>query len=1057
MSLDEAGALAAINADKRSRKLYADSGQLRVAGERVQAFMTQSLRSVGALVPDLLSYYELLYALVRATDSYPLDAEYKVRVLDGVCVLDCYGNALAPPSPEAQVLEPELAQAARGSQTEASALVLDGLDSESGAPLAALLEAYASGRVNKIACAAFAAAPPGLEAPWRLAALRGFYARSGDSRWLPPIDDFLALDRRLSGQAQAQAYRDLVLRAMANAGRMGFCPTQYLRRVILPLLRRSQDDLGAFASRVSLVADCFHGLSAEMGEEGDGSASNLFTLKTLIRPLVAPESRLFLPAYAKDPSMPSLEEVLFSVGRRWAALFRKAYPFTREILRFYAETFFERVARIETPREILSQSLRLLDHVDFLTSRLPNEGEYRRFRKGLHAKGLAILLRRAESSGQNSAYLRTLTKHFDSLEALIVKAEAEAGPREPEAGRPGRSPFSQADYHRYLRFFAAGSFSSPQDIDDYFALLAGLRSLRDADADEALRFALEHAKDPEERSQLIRFLKESPAFDELIYQAWRAKPAQEAEALLQALRSGLRRYLIDPDAELAVEGLGDPGEARIEAAYVKQLVRSAQLTKVKIDEILKSSLVDGQAPLPAALKVPACFRVREKALAREEETAPRNAHLDFLKSKLALVWEAEAERPDPEALGARARAALELALRLHAALDSSLRAVEAQIGALGSREGTDAKALAELGKKRRGLETQARALRRLAALAPALLGSDSQGRAGQGGDGATALVAAALALACDKSFSKRHGREIEALALALAAHEDADGECLGEIMAIDPGRGGLGFAEVQALRECCSTLVRRAVAEFFAGPFLTLPPALRNSLRALIASAAGSTGSLDETVAADLVYRRYASVASLHLFDAELRSLERLESGAAGYRDILLVGGKRRLDQFYGYVGELCIAQHVQEIQRRDFVPVRIVDETQGRLAGYIHFMVAKARLGQEEMRVALLAGIEPKSSWLAYVDELDFYLKARDAAIDWARALSCRALALTSNVVALSNASALAQVLRIDMEGKPVLEAEGPSFPQGYWNLAPFRLLWIDSALRERVRPRGT
>lgn len=1027
MSRAEELARELIEGDKRAKRLFLDAGQLRAGGDRVQAFMLQATQSAGGLLPDLLSYFELLYALVKGTDRFPFDAEYLLSTPRGELILDAYGNAAGQVPAGADLLPgPE----APG-DGDAPGFMLDGLDSVEAEPISGLFRAFAEGRINKLCCRAFAEAPARLAGPWKLELLRSFYTASGSARWIPPVDDIAAAERRLAKLPDAQRFRDQALRAMADAGKMGFCPAQYLRRVLIPLLDASPGDYAAFERSSSAVADCFLSVCAEMGPDGDGSANNLFTLKALIAPLAALGSRLSLPGWRDDPAMPSMEEVLFSLGRRWAALFKKRHPFTRELLRSYADHFLAGIARIETPREVLRQGLRLLEHVEFVSGRALTDADFQRFRKPLHARGVRLLLARAERDARYANLLRVLQKHFDTVERLVLAAEAKAI-RERRA--PGRySPFSSPEYLSYLRFFAAGSFATPGDIEVFFDVLHGLRGAREGDTDDMVSIVLENAKDPAERADLIAFLKECPVFDRAVYAAWRGRSESGRSELVEGIRGRLRAYLEDPLASTAhpeLPGLDD----RLEIAFIKQLVRSAQLTKPRVEEILVSGAVRGDDPVPPELAQGKRFHVRERAPSGEEEGGGKNAHRDFLRARLALLKEAIDSATDADWWRPRAKALLAAAGERSAALAELSRQTEALIAQAPEGE------RAALERKRRGLEEQGAGFRAAASFLRSVAGPGEE-------PPEVPLKAAALALACDKTIAKARFPDAFLFLLALGLGEEAADALASEpfatIAEADPQAPFLGFALVAAMREASTTFVRQAVAGFFEGPFKAMPPSYQAQARAMVAAAAGSPEDNNDAMLADLAYRRYGAQAANHFLDRELDSLGGPSGGRAS-REILLVAGKRRLDQFYGFVGELCIAQHVQELRRRDFFPVRIVDLASGRLVGYVHLFVYQARIGLRQLKLAVLGGVEPKSSWLAYVDEVDFHCGVRRAAVEWARALGASMLCSATGAVAMSNCMQLSRAMQVDIEGKPLVEPEKPlSFPQGYWTLSPLAVLW--------------
>jgi hypothetical protein len=1022
MMMGEAEALGLIQGAGKTKKIYADAASLKAGGEELRAFMLAATRSVGGMPPDLVAYFELVSSLTRITDRFPRDAEYRVRTGDGVAVLDGAGRLVAvegadAPDRAAQEAEDEALSSLISSSRREGAAVLDGLDSVEPRPLSELFKAYAMGRINHLCVAAFAGAPSRMDEEWQLPRLRTFYALEGSPSWIPPIDDFAKIDAALGRSRDAPAFRAQILKAMADAGRTGFCPTQYLRHVIAPLLKRRRGALDAFKAESSLLADSFVSVCARMGPEGDGSASNLFTLKTLLRPLADPRSRLF--SGARDPASPRPDEVLAAICERWARLFREGRPFTRELLRTYGQLYLAGIARIETPRAILAESVRLLDHVAAVSARVADASDYRRFRKPLHAKGVAVLIARAERSERRGPLLRLIRAHFETVERML---EAEAS---------GAKPFASPAYLRYLRFFAAGSFHDPRDIEAFFSMLRNL-GRDDEDSDEIVAAVLSTASEPEERERLLSFLRECPVFDPRIYEAWKAQDGPSKAALVGRLGELLQEYLRDGRVSTSLREYGLDALV-VEAALIRELVRSSQLDRVKIDGYLSiSSSASGDA-VPKELQRPARFAVRERGAGeRPSGASPRR---DFLAAKARLAHECFESSCDEGRLQSLARSLAARAVEYGEGLGRAIRAAERQ---LAEAEGAEGELRASIERKIAGLVEQAAPSRHFAAAWQRLSGAEKA---------VTELaIALLIGLLGDKGFAKREAEAYMELLIALAL----DGEGIGRLAsspfreAADacPGEGDLRFEEVSALKELFSTTARQTISAWIGPGLARLAPASQAAVRALYGRCLGKAAAENDAVAADLAFRRYSAAASLQSFDAELASLSRAEKG--GTRNVLLVGAKRRMDQFYGYVGELCIAQHVQELKRRDFFPIRIVDETRSRLVGYVHLFIAHYSEGGEQRKAAVLGGIEPKSSWLAYIDEIDFYVKLKDAMIDYAEALGAGLLAMTSNPVAVSNCAGLARIAALDQRGKPLFEGDKPlSFPQGYWNLYPASVLW--------------
>ena len=122
------------------------------------------------------------------------------------------------------------------------------------------------------------------------------------------------------------------------------------------------------------------------------------------------------------------------------------------------------------------------------------------------------------------------------------------------------------------------------------------------------------------------------------------------------------------------------------------------------------------------------------------------------------------------------------------------------------------------------------------------------------------------------------------------------------------------------------------------------------------------------------------------------------------------------------------------------FRSVRIVDADNDRIEGYVHLMQIRARgIGP----VFLLAGIEPKMSYIDYIDARAFYAGVKAAVIEWARRAGVAKVLFSTNMMAHSNRPLLADVIAADLRNRPKIHIGVVAFPKDGYRVSPGHELW--------------
>ena len=210
--------------------------------------------------------------------------------------------------------------------------------------------------------------------------------------------------------------------------------------------------------------------------------------------------------------------------------------------------------------------------------------------------------------------------------------------------------------------------------------------------------------------------------------------------------------------------------------------------------------------------------------------------------------------------------------------------------------------------------------------------------------------------------------------------------------------------------------VRRQSDEAFLGLVSRLLPNNRRWKGILKNKQLTDSGRKDELV--NFIVQEYHRLCGLKQL---VKTLLKLKRPTDGYMTLDLVPSRRFLDTFFGYAGGTCVAGSYTEIQRRDFICVRIIDRKHGRWEGVIHLMLSRYK-GSDAL---VLLGTEPRLNVSNKVDCPAFWQEVKRWASGLARLLGCSHVLQTRNPTAFSNRPNLSFVIREDLRGRPVVSLD--------------------------------
>jgi len=154
----------------------------------------------------------------------------------------------------------------------------------------------------------------------------------------------------------------------------------------------------------------------------------------------------------------------------------------------------------------------------------------------------------------------------------------------------------------------------------------------------------------------------------------------------------------------------------------------------------------------------------------------------------------------------------------------------------------------------------------------------------------------------------------------------------------------------------------------------------------------------------------------------------------SGNCELMLIPSRCSLDMAFGHIGEVCIARHTTEVNRPDFIPIRIIDQSSNTWCGSIFTLVSTC----QDTPVLVVCGIEPSSKLISRIDPADFLKKTQSALADLAQELGCDALVQTVNSAAWSNRHELTSLISKSVLKKEPFELDRKlKFPTGRYDMS--------------------
>ena len=994
-----------LRKDPELRPVLPQILQLRIGRDAVVQFMNKAADVCQEVNDSVRTSCLLAFRICKETESFPAMEFELITALGERLVLSSRGviGSCRTTQTAVPAEQNEIADAPGFQEIEFS-----GLREVEFRGFAELLYSSHQCRLNDNCVQDFLGAPPEVSHRWEVDKLFQYYLDNGNDKWLAPVQDLAKVER---SHRHLNGHRRVILDFMADAGRLGFCPTQFLRRVLMPQLREN-GDLHAFEAAIQAFFSAVQYVQQILAQTGgDGSASNLFTLKYFVRNLACQKSKLYRKGFYDRRG--SMEEVFQALARSWGRAFAvrdELRSVKSHIVRTYLDSFLRTLIRIEMPYEIVVGIERAMDHLDKMSSLAATTlgGEV----SSLFPWSLQHVFEQMERTiGPGAQLLGLLQKHMEVMEQLM------------ETNRFGFV------YRGYLEMLSRGGFEEPQDIDFYFEVYqtVGYHRLESIERMNFLGRFIKEARDPDARRDLVSFLTDSPLMEGGLYLKWKYASPEKRTRMLDEVKGYLEYYLYRPSGRQFRFSF-DLDRVALERAAVLNLVRCSFMSKSAILTAL--TLQETNLPrLTRPFMESQRFEVRERPALTEADAAFKHRDIRFLSKKTRVVsglfaLHAGGSRPD-------------FRLPLIRAAVEHLKKLLARVKELTQR-------IEEPEKRERavkGVISQAsgvKAFLRFLRACRKFPMKDAR---------VTGLVVEAglIALSYDKAFHKKFADKIARLVLSHQWRvEDVLELSLPPYVHLEnlPDHvTAYRYEVLEGLDAVYTTLSQQYFVDTFVAASCHMTDGHAEAMGELMrAVGIPHLSQAPATVQAGFFHRIFTKYQGTHLLAVEKEHYRKACGASPGQtRQIALVPARREMDKFFGAVGENCTCGAPQEIRREAFIPVRIVDADRDRLEGYVHLLVTS--YGGE--RVLLVPGIEPKVSLIDHLDAPQFYEKTKDAIIAWAEKGGFTRVLIPTNPFAHSNRKALAALMLHDLDGRPVVDLGRISFPEDGYEVGTAVEIW--------------
>lgn len=952
--------LQTLKLNKKAYKLYVKAKKLSIWAKEVKTFMINSSKHIPISSSELTDLYEILIFVVEKTRIYPSEAQFRIKFSNKVFYLNSSGDFL-----EQRLLIDD--QKINGQKNLGPIHLSPELDLQP-VSFSTFISGYFRGHISVNVLKKLCTVPEPLNKVWNIELIRTIYLKFSHPRWEDPLAAMEMVQNLLISSAYPRKYVSMIENALVNGARLGFNPVDVLKKTIIPAVERIGDNPESFHEFLQLYWSMTRRLNALFGKKNDGTTFNQYSLRKLIIPLLSPDSN-----FTSALSLGEIDRLFRDIATRWKEVFTEPYKYTKDIFDNYGDFYISIVCHNENPEHARKEIIRLLNHIDFISSRTDSEKQFKRFLKPLHIQGLEEIRKKITPQGNLPEMRLLMQKHFEIIEEYTILD-------------------FPVDYRQYMTFFSGGLILSPEDIDFFQNAVRSIRKLNSNETDEILRVMMTYASDVKETQKILDYISGCKIFDREIYQKWKDLKEDKQNQAIYNLNKTFDQYVLNPSLTISIKELPKIDKI-IENAIIKQLIKSPRCSRQEIDYMLSNETTAMEPVLDPELMKPIEIKVPEKnystnSLLSQEFLMLRHKHVNRASDMIS-----------DELYRDRLTSSIIKAGVYHYGTnyaDASLSVMNSFQTFTGEVNNLTGK-VAETGR-----ECASWILIQEPELATKIINVLEE------------LILSGI---------------IESAKISQLAHPPFSG-----IMEKQE-RGKFTKAHILPLKEIYSVYFREYINNFCMTKSAALPPVARTLF---LKSFPGATSMIE---CASIIYAMLFKYIGINEFDMELESLA-IDNSHADIKKIVLVGGKRKLDQFFSYAGEMGYSGLFNEIKRKDFIPIRIIDPETMELCGYITVLTAYP--SDSRKKIFLLTGIHVKESWIIDLDDNVFYREIRKALVHFAKKVDAHMLCVTQSGEIHSGCSSIKSIMKSDLDGKPQLKLSSTlQFPDKAFNISEVIVLW--------------
>lgn len=952
--------LQTLKLNKEAYRQYIKAKKLPKWSQETRQFMLHAINHIPIGSRELVSLFETLVFVVEKTQIFPLESQFRIKTGNKVIYLNSSGDFLE----QRQLIDDTRINAGqnRGPVRLSPDQDLDSVN------FSTFISGYFRGYISETVLKAFCTVPEPLKVVWNIPLIRTVYLRFSHPRWEAPLKAMEKVQRFIVSKGYQRNYIRLIENCLLNGARLGYSPVDVLEKTVMIYLNKFGESPDLFSESMKLYWSMTRHLNALFGKNNDGTAFNQYSLRKLIIPLFSPDSR-----FATELDLNETDRLFRDIAIRWKEVFSESHLFTKDLFDNYGDHYLSNVCRNENPETIRREIIRLLNHMEFISSRLTDEKQYTRFLKPLHVQGFEEIRKKSASGNIQTTMRQIMQKHFEIIEEYTILD-------------------FPIDYRQYMTFFSGGFIQSPEDIDFFQSTVRNIRKLNSSETAEILKVMMIYASDVKETQKVIDYISSCKIFDSEIFQKWKDLKEDYQDSAIYSLNRTFDRYIQDPSIELVIKELPKT-ERIIESAIIKQLVKCPRLNRQTIDIMLHNETTAMEPGIPQEFMKPVEFSVPvlsfgTHSLSVQEYPSIRNRFVNRAYSMLTDSLYRDR-------------------------IASSI--IKAGVYHFGSGYG----------------DMSVQVMNNFQLFTGEI--NNLTGQAAEVGRECASWILIQEDELAKKTISLMEELVLSGIMKKAGIPELADSP-FSEVFE-KPERDSFTVKTLLSLQDIYGIYLREYLIDFCLYSTAILPPVART----LFQKSFPGTETLDECASA--IISCFVNHLELYRFNIEIKSLIS-EKEEKRNRKIKIIGGKRKIDQFFGILGDLGYRNLFNEIKRKDFIPLRILDMEEMAIKGYITLFLAYP--SDSRNRIIVVTGIHVQDNWFYELDDLFFYREIRNSLVNFTKRVDADMLCVTMIGDNHSGSSSLRSLMRADLDEKPVIKTSTVlTFPERSFPFSEVTVLW--------------